>query len=274
METHFVKQDASAPLRDPVIRDAIRLLELPEGSSGLDAGCGVGNHLVVLAGAVGPDGHVTGIELSADFVTHARNLAISSDLSDRISVRQGDVNDMPFADDTFDWAWSVDCVGHVAIGEPLTGLRELARVVRPGGRVALLGYSSQMLLPGHPQLEARLNASASAMTFLCDGQPPANHFPLALGWFREAGLQDCAARTVVGTVHGPLDKGARRALVSLFGMLWGGRQENISDSDRDHFLRLTETGSDDCILDHPDYYAYFTYAVFDGKVAAKEVRIV
>jgi demethylmenaquinone methyltransferase/2-methoxy-6-polyprenyl-1,4-benzoquinol methylase len=274
METHFEKQDASAPLRDPVIRDAIRLLELPEGSSGLDAGCGIGNHALRLADAVGPDGHVTGLELLADFVTHAKNLAESSGLSDRISIRQGDVNDMPFADNAFDWAWSVDCVGHVSIGEPLAGLREMARVVRPGGRVALLGYSSQMLLPGHPRLEARLNATASAMTFLCDGQPPTTHFPLALGWFREAGFQDCAARTVVRTVHSPLDKGVRRALISLFGMLWGGLRGNMSATDREEFLRLTEQDSDDCVLDHPDYYAYFTYAVFDGKVAAKEVRVV
>ena len=266
METHFEKQDASAPLRDPVMREAIRLLGFPEGSSGLDAGCGIGNHLLLLAEAVGPEGDITGLELFADFVTHAQKLTKSSGISNQVSIRQGDVNEMPFEDDTFDWAWSVDCVGHVSIGEPMDGLREMARVVRPGGRVALLGYSSQMLLPGHSQLEARLNATASAMTFLHDGQPPVNHFPLALGWFREAGLQGCAARTVVGTVHAPLEDGVRQALISLFGMLWGGLQEEMSDADREKFLRLTEPDSEACVLDRPDYYAYFTYSMFAGTV--------
>ena len=42
----------------------------------------------------------------------------------------------------------LDCVGQVSSGKPVGGLQELTRVVRPGGQVAILGYSSQMLLPG------------------------------------------------------------------------------------------------------------------------------
>jgi demethylmenaquinone methyltransferase/2-methoxy-6-polyprenyl-1,4-benzoquinol methylase len=181
---------------------------------------------------------------------------------------------MPFDHDSFDWAWSVDCVGHVSIGEPLASLREMIRVVRPGGKVALLGYSTQALLPGYPQFEARLNATASAITAFGDAVAPGQHFSRALGWFRGIGLDHATARTVVGTVHGPLDKAVRHALISLFGMLWGGLQENMSDADREEFLRLTEPDSPDFILDTPDYYAYFTYSVFDGIVAAKEVRSV
>ena len=138
METHFEKQELSIPLRDPAIRQAIRMLDLPEGSQGLDAGCGIGSHTLLLAETVGPEGHVTGLDLFADFVAHARNQAKLSGLSNRVTFRQGNVNDLPFNDETFDWAWSVDCVGHISIGQPLEGLRELARVVRPGGRVALL----------------------------------------------------------------------------------------------------------------------------------------
>jgi demethylmenaquinone methyltransferase/2-methoxy-6-polyprenyl-1,4-benzoquinol methylase len=271
METHFEKQDHSAPLRDPVMREAIRLLDLPAGSSGLDAGCGIGNHLLLLAEAVGSEGHVTGLELFADFVTHARKLAESSGRSNQVSIQQGDVNEMPFDEDSFDWAWSVDCVGHVSIGEPPAGLREMARAVRPGGQVALLGYSTQMLLPGHPQLEARLNANASAMTAFGEQPQPKHHFSRALGWFHEIGLDAVAARTVVGTVQAPLDDAVRKALISLFGMLWGGMQEKMSGADREEFQRLTEPDSPNFILETPDYYAYFTYSVFDGRVAAREV---
>ncbi|MBE9551710.1 MAG: methyltransferase type 11, partial [Proteobacteria bacterium] len=51
-------------LRGPVIGSAIQALELPHGSSGLDAGCGIGSHALLLANAVGPAGHVTGLDLS------------------------------------------------------------------------------------------------------------------------------------------------------------------------------------------------------------------
>lgn len=270
METHFEKQDLSIPLRDPAILDAIRMLGLPEGSKGLDAGCGIGSHTLLLADAVGPGGHVTGLELFADFVTHAQAQAEKMGLEQRVSFRQGNVNGLPFDDGAFDWAWSVDCVGQISIGKPLVGLRELARVVRPGGRVAILGYSSQMLLPGHAALEARLNATASATTAIAEGKEPKAQFMRALGWFCEAGFATPTARTVVGTVHAPLDDGVRRALISLFAMLWGEMQSRMNDADREEYLRLTDPDSPDFILNEKDYYAFFTYSMFEGLVAEKE----
>jgi len=267
METYLEKLIFSDPLRDPVIRQAIRALELPEGSRGLDAGCGTGHHTLLLAEAVGLGGHVTGLDLSAELVAHARGLADLSDHSEQVSIRQGNVNELPFDDDEFDWAWSVDCVGHQTIGEPQSGLRELARVVRPDGQVAILGYSSQMLLPGFPLLEVRLNATASAMNFLAEGLRPEDHFQRALGWFRDAGLTEPTARTVVGTAQAPLDDGVRRALISLFGMLWGEMQPKMTRADRKEYRRLTDQASPDFILDSPDYYAFFTYSMFEGLVA-------
>jgi demethylmenaquinone methyltransferase/2-methoxy-6-polyprenyl-1,4-benzoquinol methylase len=52
-------------LREQVIRSAIRALELPLGSLGLDAGCGIGSHTLLLAEAVGPGGRVIGLDLSS-----------------------------------------------------------------------------------------------------------------------------------------------------------------------------------------------------------------
>jgi len=265
METYLDKLVLSQPLRDPVISQAIRALDLPPGSRGLDAGCGTGHHTQLLAEEVGPDGHVTGLDRSAELVAYARGLAERSDHSRQASFRQGDVNALPFDDGSFDWAWSVDCVGHPSVGDPLAGLRELARVVRPGGQVALLGYSAQMLLPGHPLLEARLNATASATIQPARGRRPEAHFLRALGWFREAGLAEATARTVVGTVQAPLDDGIRRALTSLFGMLWGETQAMMAEEDREEYRSLTQPDSARFILSSPDYYAFITYSMFEAR---------
>jgi ubiquinone/menaquinone biosynthesis C-methylase UbiE len=254
-------------LREPLIRSAIQALRLPPGSRGLDAGCGIGSHTLLLAEAVGPSGHVTGLDRSADFLARARETAGRSSLSKtRVSFREGDVRRLPFDDDTFDWAWSVDCAGY-APGEPVPLLKELARVVKPGGGVAILGWSSQQLLPGHPLLEARLNATCAGIAPFVKGKRPELHFLRALGWLRQAGLAEPRAQTFVGDVHAPLSDETRSALISLFEMRWGEPQSELSEEDWAAYQRLCQPGSPDFILDLPDYYAFFTYSMFRGKVA-------
>ena len=63
---------AMEPLRAPVIDAAIQALHLPPGSRGLDVGCGVGLQATRLAEAVGPSGHVTGLDMSPRLLEHAR----------------------------------------------------------------------------------------------------------------------------------------------------------------------------------------------------------
>jgi demethylmenaquinone methyltransferase/2-methoxy-6-polyprenyl-1,4-benzoquinol methylase len=255
----------SNPLREPVLRSANQALELPLGSRGLDAGCGIGLQALLLAEAVGPSGHVTGLDLSPGHLRHAEGVVEEAGLSERISFQEGDVNKIPFDDDTFDWAWSVDCVGYAPM-EPLRPLKELARVVRPGGTVALLAWSSEKLLPGYPQLEARLGATSSGIAPFVQGKKPELHFSRALGWFRGAGLEEPMARTFAGTVHAPLTTELRKALMALFEMRWPGVESELTHGDRAEYRRLCLPESPDLILDHPDYYAFFTYSMFHGRV--------
>jgi ubiquinone/menaquinone biosynthesis C-methylase UbiE len=252
-------------LREPTIRSAIQALRLPPGSRGLDAGCGIGSHTLLLAEAVAPDGHVTGLDLRPAVLALARETAAKSRLSQYVSFQEGDVRRLPFDADTFDWVWSVDCVGY-APGEPVPLLRALARVVKPGGSVAILAWSSQQLLPGHPLLEARLNATSLGIAPFVKGKRPELHFFRALGWFRDAGLQEPRARTFVGDVHAPLSDDIRSALLSLLEMRWGEPQSELSQEDWTEYQRLSQPSSPDLILDLPDYYAFFTYSMFTGRV--------
>lgn len=265
-DTYAHKLYLSDLLREPAIRAAIESLKLPRGSRGLDAGCGIGSHTLLLAEAVGPAGHVTGLDRSPGFLARARETAEKHGLSEHVSFREGDVNRLPFNDDAFDWAWSVDCVGFVP-AEPLSLLKGLARVVKPGGSVAILLWSSQMLLPGYPLLEARLNATSSGIAPFTKGKRPESHFLRALGWFGEAGLEEPTARTFVADVHAPLSDDIRSALISLLEMRWGEPQSDLSPEDWVEYQRLCEPESPDFILGLPDYYAFFTYSIFHGQVA-------
>ncbi|UCC53403.1 MAG: class I SAM-dependent methyltransferase, partial [Anaerolineaceae bacterium] len=142
MDEYVYNLVVTNPLREPVIRAAIQALQLPLGSRGLDAGCGVGFQALLLAETVGETGHVTGLDLAPETLVHAERVMAKAGLVDRISFKEGSINDLPFDNDTFDWAWSMDCVGYLPL-DPAPMLQELARVVRPGGRVAILAWSSE-----------------------------------------------------------------------------------------------------------------------------------
>jgi ubiquinone/menaquinone biosynthesis C-methylase UbiE len=151
-------------LREAPLRAAIEALHLPPGSRGLDIGCGTGDPAQMMAEATGPDGHVTGMDISWPVLDTAHRKANRSAYADWITFEQGDMRALPFAPDSFDWAWSVDCVGYPA-ADLLPILMGIRRVVRLGSVIALLAWSSQQVLPGYSLLEARLNAACSAKKF-------------------------------------------------------------------------------------------------------------
>ncbi len=249
------------PLSAPLIRSAIKALELPKGSQGLDAGCGIGLQIPLLVQTVGPGGHVTGLDVLPEFLAHAEALAEELGLKDQVSVKQGDINDLPF-----DWLWSASAAGYGA-DQPLAQLGELARVVRPGGMVALLFYTSQALIPGHPLLEARLSATATGIAPFTVDMPPENHWLRAIGWFRDAGLKEVKAQTFVGEVQAPLSQGQRAALAALIEMRWSGAESEVGRETWAQYERLCAADSPDFIVDAPDYYGFFTETLFYGRVA-------
>lgn len=253
------------PLREPTMRSVIAALKLPPGSQGLDVGCGIGRQALLLAEATGPHGRVTGLDISAGLVAYAQDQVKTSAWVDRITFTAGDMNQMPFPDDTFDWVWSADCAGYPA-GDLLPTLKEMARVVRPGGTLAILAWTSQQVLPGHAMLEARLNATCSAYAPLLRGQSPESHFLRALRSFSAARLTQATAHTFIGEVQAPLSTPCRTALVSLFEMLWGEAHSLPAESDRAEYARLCREKSPEFILNLPEYYAFFTYTLFSGRV--------
>ena len=253
-------------LRKPLVRTIVNTLNLPQGSKGVDIGCGIGSNTLILAEAVGRPGNVVGIDLYGDLINYAKKRAEQSGLSSQTVFRKGDMNALSFKDNSFDWAWSMDCVGY-SPGNNVDLLKEISRVVKPGCPVFILAWSSQQLLPGYPQLEARLNATSAGIAPFVHGQSPEYHFLKALGWFEAAGLKECTAKTFVGSVQAPITEEQRKALISLFEMRWGSSKSELSENDWMEFQRLCHPGSPDFILNFSDYYGFFTYTMFQGIVA-------
>jgi len=267
VKTYMQSLLVTDPLREPETRCIIKALELPIISHGLDVGCGIGTQAIMLAESVGSYGHITGLDIRQEFIEYAREVAKNKGLSEQISFEEGDFNNLPFDDNTFDWAWSCDCVGYNP-SDPIIPLRELARVVKPNGSVIVLFYSSEQLLPGYPVLEAHLKATSLGIAPFSRGDNPESHCFHALGWLQMVGLEEVQAQTFTNTVHAPLTDEIREALAALIDMRWSGGESELSQEDRRLYQRLTNPDSPDFILNLPDYYAFYTHSLFRGKKGA------
>jgi len=140
-------------------------------------------------------------------------------------------------------------------------------VVRPGGIIAVLYWSSQMLLPGYPELEARLMVAFTQTTLYLKGVPPDRHFLRALGWMQSVGLQDVGIRTFAADAYAPLAPEIRDAIDSCLQMFFGNLEPHVSKEDWTMFQQLCNPESEDYLLNHPDYYCLLNYSMFYGKVA-------
>jgi demethylmenaquinone methyltransferase/2-methoxy-6-polyprenyl-1,4-benzoquinol methylase len=109
------------------------------GSAVLDVGCGTAELSLLLAQMTEPGGTVAGIDISERMLEVGREKVGRSRFRDRIRLQQGDALALPFADGTFDAAASAFVMRNVS---DLDGaLREAARALRPGGRLAIMELS-------------------------------------------------------------------------------------------------------------------------------------
>ncbi len=114
----------------------------------LEVGSGSGVVARDLAALVGPRGHVTGVDKSRVLLTAARRGAREAGLGGRITFRHGDAARLPLATARFDCAVAVTVLLHVA--RPQAMLREMVRVTRPGGVVALQDQDFGTQVLDHP----------------------------------------------------------------------------------------------------------------------------
>jgi 2-polyprenyl-3-methyl-5-hydroxy-6-metoxy-1,4-benzoquinol methylase len=114
-------------------RDAtLRRLNLKPGERVIDVGCGPGFLCESMAVAVGPTGRVVGIDISEDLI----DFATKHKHSDLIEYRRSNATALPAEPMQFDVAVSTQVIEYVADAD--AALREIARVLRPGGRAIIV----------------------------------------------------------------------------------------------------------------------------------------
>lgn len=253
-----------------IVQQAVEELAPPVGSVGLDLGCGIGVDSLLLGAAVGGSGRVIGVDPSTAMLDEARSGAERSGLGDVLDYHQGTIDRLPLPDASVDWIWCKDVFWPApgVVDDPPAALGELCRVVRPGGTIALLYWTSQSVLSGYPVLEALLGARVADTLPYLAGVPAERHFLRAAGWMRQAGLVDVRTRALSAGHQGPLDSTTQEAMGCLFDMFYGGMESSISREDWALLRTLTDPESPDYLPRREDYYCVLNYTLFMGLAVA------
>ena len=119
-------------------RKAVLALAPASNARLLDVCCGTGDLSLALAEAIGPNGSVIGTDFCPEMVDEARRKLDGRGGPADLRFEVADAMALPFPDDTFDGATVSFGIRNVV--DPRAGLAEMARVVRPGGRVLVLEF--------------------------------------------------------------------------------------------------------------------------------------
>ncbi|ORV10773.1 SAM-dependent methyltransferase [Mycobacterium celatum] len=110
----------------------VEWLNIPSGGTALDVGCGPGTVTASLARAAGPGGLALGVDISEPMLARA----VRAESGPQVGFLRADAQRLPLRDDTVDAVVSIAVLQ--LIPEPAAALSEIARVLRPGGRLAIM----------------------------------------------------------------------------------------------------------------------------------------
>lgn len=205
-----------------VNRALVDTLAPVNGEHILEVGCGSGVLCRQIAPGVVPEGKITGVDISPEFLRIAQDYAVSTNMSGCIQWGAGQAEVLPFQDASFDGVFAARLLLHVLDSQDV--LNELVRVVRPGGRVVVMDWDFDTVAVDHSDREL----TRRLMHWRCDHHGGNNWSGRQLwGQMTAAGLVNVKAVPVVSVAHRENDS----LTLSLFRAAQVARDGGAIDSD-------------------------------------------
>jgi SAM-dependent methyltransferase len=186
-----------------------------------------------------------------------------------ISFYEGAIPALPFKDGTFDLVWSSRVVHHVA--DQIAGVRELIRITKPGGRVALREAGiAPRFLPielgiGEDGLEDRIRVAQNV--WFRKHREEENGVACPLGWtgiLRAAGLEKVTAKSFLYELLPPFSEGQVSYLENWLRDYGTHEDVPLSDEDRRTILAITDPTSEHYVMQREDLHFLYVESVFVG----------
>lgn len=168
----------------PIYEFGLSQIALPPAGRILDAGCGGGELLRRMA-ARAPDTAFSGIDVSPASVAAARRLNRRAVAAGRMEIRQGTVEALPWPEATFDLVTACETVYFWL--DPAANFREVARVLKPGGRFAIIleatdPAAARVWTDALPSMHVRTPEELSTLLSAAGFLPPSIHLNPLTGW--------------------------------------------------------------------------------------------
>lgn len=245
--------DAHFAAAQPEYEAMLRSTHLQPGWHVLDAGCGSGCFLPLIAELVGPSGRITAIDLAPEHIAAVNTRITHHTFPCPVEARVSSVVKLPFADQTVDAVWCANVTLFLTEEELAAAFAEFRRVVRPGGMVAVKEYDATVwqFQPADPLLVWRfLEAARRHHGQMALGTLRAVELPTRL---RHAGLVGIQSKTTL-TERRPSSLAERQT--------WGGvikfyseraQRVEVSKEDLEQWQKLGDIDAPDHISQHPDF---------------------
>lgn len=241
----------------------LRAVCLQPGWHVLDAGCGSGSFLPLMAKLIGPQGSITAFDLAPENIARVNTLA--PDLDVPITTQIGSLTTLPYADHSFDAIWNANVTQYLTDDELNRMLNEFIRVLKPGGVVAIkeVDLTTIQFHPLDQFVHWRFMEKAVAL------QPGFLRVFNLPRWLSNAGLVDVTQATFLEEIRAPLPASAHAFIAGSLRFFAGEAERfGLSESDLAQWRRCQDPQALDNPVNHPDFYYREGMTLVIGKKAA------
>ncbi|MEZ4864738.1 MAG: methyltransferase domain-containing protein [Caldilineaceae bacterium] len=215
----------------------------------LDAGCGSGSFLPLMAELVGLSGRIDAFDLAPENIKQVEVMTKEWDVP--VTAKVGSLMELPYDNDTFDVVWNANVTQYLTDSETTQVLQELVRVVKPGGYVAIKesDWTTHQLYPFDTFVYWRYREQI-AQTH--EAWLRVHNLP---GWLTRAGLIDITQETFLEEIRAPLPDYVH-SFIAAVTRFFSNEVEGLSlpETDKEQWRLFQDPKSPNNPVNHPEFY--------------------